>query len=210
VKNAANPRILSRALPVAAQVYLGLKPAAPRIRSVSPGLSEHARRLSRLVRSHSHAFKVAGRRHRESIVTMEAVQARIADNAMLLFALAASLSKADALLRSGAAGPEFDRDYAAFEHAFDLFELRILGNLRELKNNADGSMRRAAEAARRHNDTLPTERFYVHEGSPVARGQGKPVVLDHIPQFPGNATEPAGGDGQDSAVGARRGDPAAS
>jgi alkylation response protein AidB-like acyl-CoA dehydrogenase len=195
-RNALNPRILARAVPLAAQLYLGLGPAAPRPPAVHAGLRDQARRLSNLVRTHSHQFKLASKRYREEIIGMQAVQARIADNAMLLFALTASLSRMDHLLRSGASGPEHDRDRAAFEHAFDLFELRILRNISELGRNADATMRRAAEATRRHNDTLPNDRFYIHEGSPVARGEGRPVVRDHVEQFPGEVSDPAGGDGQ--------------
>lgn len=196
VSNAVNPRLLARALPLAAELYLGLKPRGPRIGSVHPLLSAHAERLSTLTRAHSHAFKLVGKWHREEIITRQAVQARVADNAMYLFALTASLSKMDHLVRSGASGVRFERDRAAFEHAFDLFELRIRQNLGLLRTNADPSMLRAAEAARRHNDTLDTALFHVHEGSPVA--QGRPVVLDHIRQFPGDGAVTAAGDGHAS------------
>ncbi len=199
-RNGLNPRILGRAIPLAGQIFLGIKPSVPRIGVLDPRLAAHGRRLSRLVRRHAHSFKLASKRYREEIIGLQAVQARIADNAMFLFALSASLSRVDHLLRHGASGSGFDRDYAAFEHAFDLFELRFLRNLEELRNNADVSMRKAAEAARLHNDTLPADRFYIHEGSPVARGQGRPVTTEHIPQFPGDGTRMPGGDGHARSV----------
>ncbi|MDX1548757.1 MAG: hypothetical protein R3247_17295, partial [Rhodothermales bacterium] len=108
-------------------------------------------------------------------------------------------------LRSGERGPAYDRDRAAFAHLFDLFELDILRNLGETRTNADDSMREAADAARRHNDTLPNADFYIHEASPVAKGLGKNVVVEHIEQFPGERLvemgDPSGGDGKaDAAV----------
>ena len=62
-------------------------------------------------------------------------QARLADNAVMLFGLAASLSKMDRQLREGAHGPAFERDRAAFDHLFDLFEAEILDSI--------GAMRQA-------------------------------------------------------------------
>ncbi len=193
--NALNPEIMKRALPLGAQLFLGYKPAAPAILSVHPALHEFAERLAKLVQKHSHYFKMASKWYREEIVTRQAVQARIADNAMYLFALSASLSKMDDLLRSGAHGPAFERDRAAFEHAFDLFELEIYHNIDGLRRNADKSMLKAAEAARRHNDTLPNSDYYIHESSPVARGTGKPVPTAHIQQFPGDRYVETPGDG---------------
>ena len=91
----------------------------------------------------------------------------------------------DQLIRSGSRTLEFERDRAAFEHAFDLLEMRIRSNLGELRKNADESMRRAASASRRYNDSLPNEYFYIHEASPSAKGTGKVIKPDHIRQFPG-------------------------
>ena len=56
----------------------------------------------------------------------------------------------------------------------------------EMRHNADASMKQASEAARRHNDTLPNGDFIIHEASPVAEGLGKPVLKDHVKQFPGD------------------------
>ncbi|MBO6576127.1 MAG: acyl-CoA dehydrogenase family protein [Rhodothermales bacterium] len=196
VRNASNGRILQRAIPLGLQLFLGLKPSAPRISRVDASLQGHADRLARLVQDHSHFFKMASKWYREEIITRQVVQARIADNAVYLFALAASLSKMDHLVRSGAAGVEFDKDEAAFRHAFDLFALRIRQNITELKANADDSMAPAADAARKYNDSLPNADFYIHESSPIAGGTGKVVPTEHIRQFPGEAEVPAAaGDG---------------
>ncbi len=193
--NALNLALLKRAIPLGMELFLGVKPPAPVVAGVHPSLQPYADRLARLVQQHAHFFKMASKWHREEIVTRQAVQARLANSAMLLFALTSSLSRMDDLLRSGAHGVEFDRDRTAFEHAFDLFELEILHNFHELRHNADESMRKAAAAARRHNDTLPNSDFYIHEASPVAKGTGKPVQKEHIKQFPGDRYVEAGGDG---------------
>ncbi|WP_243664159.1 hypothetical protein [Rhodothermus marinus] len=128
-------------------------------------------------------------------MTRQAQQARLADNAMYLFALSAALSDMDRQLRKGASGVAFEKDRAAFEHLFDLLEIRIQQNLGLLRRNADESMRRAAQATLRYVDTLPNRDYYIHEASPVAKGTGKPVQKEHIKQFPGDRYVTAGGDG---------------
>lgn len=194
-RNGSKPKLLGRALPLAAELFFGRKPAVATISAVHASLRPFADRLSILVRDHTHYFKLASKWHKEEIITRQAVQARLADNATYLYALIASLSKADQLVRSGATGLLAERERAAFEHAFDLFELKFESNLRELRRNGDKSMLKAAEAVRRHNDTLPTADYYVHEGSPTAAGKGKPVRLDHIVQFPGDPVATETGDG---------------
>ena len=186
LSNATNPTVASRALPLAAQLFLGVMPPAPGVDGVYPSLRPFAERLAALVRKQSHYFKLVSKWHREEIIKRQAVQARLADNAVMLFALTASLSKMDKQIREGASGPAFDRDKTAFRHLFDLFDVAISENITELRHNADDSMRVASQAARRHNDTLPNEEFYIHEASPIAEGTGKVPPTEHIKQFPGS------------------------
>jgi acyl-CoA dehydrogenase family member 9 len=198
LKGAVNPLLLKRALPLLLQLYLGKRPAAPAVANVHPALREQADMLSRMVQQHSHFFKMASKWFKEEIITRQVVQARIADNAMYLFALAASLARMDHLMRSGASGLEFDRDRAAFRHVFELFDVRMRQNITSLRDNADGSLQEASQAARKYNDALPNSDFYIHEASPIAKGTGKPIQTEHIRQFPGGApgTEAgASGDG---------------
>mgnify|MGYP006275604199 FL=1 len=190
VTAATNPTVMSKAVPLAAQLFAGLKPSAPDIRSVHPALRDQANRLAKLVQKHSHYFKLASKWEREDIVKHQAQQARVANNAICLYALSASLSKMDDQLRTGEYGPKFERDRAAFEYLFDWFELEIYRNCGEMRENADASMRKAAEAARRYNDTLPDEDFYIHEGSPLGRYAGKEAPTEHIQQFPGEGQDP--------------------
>ncbi len=185
--NATNSTIMARALPLAAQLFLGVMPASPDVNGVYPSLRPFADRLAALIRKHSHYFKLVSKWHREEVIKRQAVQARLADNAVMLFALTASLAKMDRQVRAGSSGPAFDRDKTAFRHLFDLFEVTISENIIELRHNADESMRVASQAARRHNDTLPNADFYIHEASPVAAGTGKEPPKEHIKQFPGDS-----------------------
>jgi alkylation response protein AidB-like acyl-CoA dehydrogenase len=190
LRAATNPTVLSKALPLAGQLYLGLKPGAPEIRNVHPAVQEQADRLGTLVQKHSHYFKLVSKWEREDIVKHQAQQARVADNAIYLFAMATSLSKMDDQLRTGEFGPAFERDRAAFEYLFDWFENEIHRNFGEMRRNADDSMREAAEAARAYNDTLPDDEFYIHEGSPLGRDAGKTPPQEHIQQFDGEGQDP--------------------
>lgn len=185
--NGLNLELLKRAAPLAAQLFLGVRANPPSIDAVDPDLAGWARRLARLVEQHARHFKLVSKWYREDIIRRQAVQARVADNAIYLFALSCALSRMDEQKRQGETGADFERDLAAFEHFFDLAELEIAKNLRSLRKNADASMRRAAEAARKHNDTLPDEDYYIHEASPVAKGKGKAVPVENIQQFPGHA-----------------------
>ncbi len=195
MRNGTNATLLKRAVPLALQLFAGIKPAAPEIFGCHPSLQSHAARLARLVQLHSHYFKLASKWHREEIISRQVVQARVADNAAYLFALTASLSRADAQIRSGVRGLEYERDRTAFDHLFDLLELKIRDNVRELRTNADASMAEAATAARRHNDALPNGDYVIHESSPIAGGTGRPVAEKFVKQFRGDRYISAGGDG---------------
>ncbi|MFB6229960.1 MAG: acyl-CoA dehydrogenase family protein [Salinibacter sp.] len=190
LKAATTPAVLKKAVPLGAQLFLGLKPSAPELRSVHPALQEQADTLASLVQKHSHYFKLVSKWEREDVVKHQAQQARVANNAIYIFALSASLAKMDDQLRSGEYGPEFERDRAAFEYLFEWFKRKIHQNFGEMRDNADESMREAAEAARAYNDTLPNEDFYIHEGSPLGRDVGKEPPQEHIPQFDGEGEDP--------------------
>jgi alkylation response protein AidB-like acyl-CoA dehydrogenase len=190
VTAATNPTVMSKALPLAGQLFLGLKPSAPRIRNVHPAIRDQADRLATLVQKHSHYFKLVSKWEREDVVKHQAQQARVANNAIYLFALSASLAKMDDQLRTGEFGPAFERDRAAFEYLFDWFENEIYRTFGEMRRNADESMREAAEAARAYNDTLPNQDYYIHEGSPLGRDAGKTPPREHIPEFEGEGQDP--------------------
>lgn len=195
LSSALNPRILKRAMPLGLQLFLGVRPAAPEVMRVASDLQGYADRFAYLVQQHAYYFKKASQWHREDIIQHQVTQARVADNAVYLFAMACALSKMDMQLRRSEHGIPFERDKAAFEHFFDLAEIGILQNIHGLKHNADDSMRRAAEAALNFTETLPNGDFFIHEASPVAAGTGKPTPTDYIKQFPGDGAAEPGGDG---------------
>ncbi len=200
LKNAFRPAVLKRAIPLGMQLILGKKPAAPRINGGHASLQPQVRRLEKLIRDHAHAFKTASMANKEHIVTRQTIQARIADNAMYLFAISCVLSKLTHQIEQGESGPAFERDRTAALHFIDIAELAIKEHIRALDENEDASMRIAAEAAIVHNDTLPNEWFIIHEKSPVAAGTGRAPDRAFIKQFPGDAYADLGGDGHPSDV----------
>jgi len=194
-RNLTRGVVISRAVPLALQVWLGVKPALPRISRLHGSLAPRTERFCELVRELSHRFKTESNRLQEAIITRQCAQARLGDTAILLFAMAATLSRLDRQLRAGEDGAEFERDKAAAEHFLDLADLEIRVNLRELTENADSTMLSAATAAVNHSDTLPNGEFVIPEKSPEAAGTGRQPSQDGIRQFPGDtraAASPSG------------------
>ncbi|MBM4107751.1 MAG: acyl-CoA dehydrogenase [Phycisphaerae bacterium] len=179
--------VLKAAMPLALELYLGVRPRLSRITKVHRELQPHADRLSMLVRELSHQFKQASRRYEDAIVTRQAVQARLADPAIMLHAYACTLSKLDLDLRTHAGNGdlEFQRDKAAALHFFDLAESAVRQSFRELYEHTDESMLAAADLANRHNDSLPNSEFVIPERSPNATGTGRKLKEEGIKQFPG-------------------------
>jgi len=186
MSNGLRPAVMKRAIPLATELYLGLKPAAPSVTKLHGSLRAQGERLALLTRDHSHVFKMASKIHEEAIIDRQAPQARIGDAAMWLHAMACTLSRLDMQIRAGEDGTEFERDRAAAEHFLDLAELEIRECFRGLQENADDSMRRAADAAIALNDTRPNSDYVIHERSPSAAGTGRGVEREHVKQFPGD------------------------
>ncbi|MCL4742221.1 MAG: acyl-CoA dehydrogenase family protein [Phycisphaerales bacterium] len=188
-----SPSLLRAAVPLAAEVFLGVRRRAPAIEGVHASLRPHAQRLARLISEHTYQFKQTSKRYDAAVVSRQAVQARLALAAIYLHAWACTLSKLDRDVRrhEGNGGLEFERDRAAALHFFDLAELEINRYYRELYFNADDTMLAAASAALRHNDTLPTEDFIIPERSPTPqRGKGRRTDQSSIKTFPGDAHAP--------------------
>jgi alkylation response protein AidB-like acyl-CoA dehydrogenase len=188
LKNSTNFRLIRAAVPLGIEIFLGIRRSLPAVPKVHESLRTQAQRLAWLIREHSHQFKRASKRYEEAIVHRQCVQARLADNAMWLHAFACTLSKLDQDLRRGGDGAEFDRDKAAALHFFDLAETFFYANLRELVDNADDTMLKAAAAAIKHSDAMPNSEFAIPERSPTAKGTGRTMKQDGIKQFPGTPT----------------------
>ncbi len=185
LKGFTNAKILKAAIPLGLEVYLGIRKKAPAIGNLSPSIRPYAERLCELIREHTHQFKVMSKRYDVKMLDRQAVQARLADTAMWLHAWACTLSKLDSDMRHGADGLEFERDRAAAIHFFDLAENAVHCCFRELYENADETMLKAADAAMKHNDSLPNSEFAIPEKSPNARGTGRVAKQEGIKQFPG-------------------------
>ncbi len=187
LKNIRKKDIRRAALPLGAEIFLHIRPRLREIRKIDASLRGRARTLTRLARELSHQFKLASARFEEKILERQAIQARLGDAAMWLHAYACTLSKLDKQMRAGVNGPEGERDREAAIHFMDMAEQEIERLFSELYRNADHSMLKAADAALRHNDTLPNDLFIIPEKSPVAAGTGRPPVRDGIKLFPGDA-----------------------
>jgi len=188
--------VVKAAVPLGAELYLGIRPSASHLRHVAPGLHEYAERLCKLVQAHSHEFKRASKHYGEQIVSRQSVQARLADSAMWLHVWACTLSKLDHDLRTRPRDAKFERDKAAARYFFDMAETEVRNCFRGLVDNDDDSMLAAAHAALVYSNELPNSRFVIPEKSPIAQGTGRPVSREGIKQFPGDVTtgrhEPGG------------------
>ncbi len=186
LKSLGKPGFMKLSLGLGREVILGIRRGAPKIDRVHQSLRGEADRLARLTRDLSFQFKRASYRYKEAMVTRQAVQARLADVAILLYGYACTLAKLDQDLRTGGSGVAFERDHDAARHFFDLAAEEIEERFRQLLTNTDDSMLKAADAALKHNDTLPNADFVIPERSPVAAGTGKIPRQAGIKQFPGD------------------------
>jgi acyl-CoA dehydrogenase family member 9 len=211
VGNAVKPDIIKQGTPLATEIFLGVKKRRAELEKVHPLLEGQAKRLAEHVQTHTRQFKLASKRLEEQIVTAQATQARLADNAIFLYAWVSVLSKLDRQLRRGDYGPAFERDKASALHFLRLADLQIRENIRALTDNADRTMRAAAQAQYAFMDTQPNEDYYIHESSPSAKGTGKPLTKNAILQFPGDSSLHFGksGNGASEGDGAPLGEPTA-
>jgi alkylation response protein AidB-like acyl-CoA dehydrogenase len=185
--NGLKPSIAGKAIPLALELYLGVKPSKPQVTRLHGSLTRWADELARCTRELSHAFKWASKRYEEKILDRQSVQARISDIAMHVFAMACTLSKLDSQIRAGHDGAEFERDRSAAEHYCDFAVHQIDRILTELRHNTDDTMLDCADKALAYNATLPNDLFSIPEKSPTAAGTGRIINQDAIKQFPGGS-----------------------
>ena len=128
------------------------------------------------------------------MVSRQAVQARLADSAIWLYAWACTLSKLDRDIRrheatgNGSPTSPYQRD----RRRRDVFHwtwprTRSTGVFAHLFHDSDDAMLAAADAALAHTHALPNDRYVIPESSPVAKGTGRNLNQDGIKQFPGKA-----------------------
>ncbi len=184
--NALKPATVKAGTPIAAELYLGKKVPKTPVARVHPSLRTFADRLARHAQNHTMVFKKASKALENEIVGRQAVQARLADNAILMFVWASVLSKLDRQMASGETGAAWERDKAAGLHFLHMAHETIEENNRKVMKNSDDSMRRTAAAAISWMETLPTSDYYVHESSPIAAGDGHAIQKAYVKQFPGD------------------------
>jgi alkylation response protein AidB-like acyl-CoA dehydrogenase len=183
------PALLSKAIPLGLEVFLGIRKKAPEINKVHPELRPYAVRLAKLISEFTYQFKQMSKKHDAALLNRQVPQARLALAAIHLHAWTCTLSKLDRDLRRHGqnGGEEFARDKAAALHFFDLAEVEIEKQFRDGYANADDSMEVAAEAALKHNDTLPPDLFIIPERTPTdLRGKGRKARDEAIKKFPGD------------------------
>jgi len=188
VKNSFRADIMKIAIPLGLEVYFGIRRASPVLRKLHPDLKAVGERVTNLVREHTYQFKVMSKRYDVDMLKRQVVQARLANAAILLHAWLCTLAKLDLDLRKHSGNGsdlEFVRDKAAALHFFELCELEIRNNFRNLYEHADDTMLSAADAALKHNQTLDNKRFVIPERSPNAKGTGRTPGQAGIKPFPG-------------------------
>src|SRR5262245_37862309 len=168
------PAVLKAAVPLAMELFLGIKRRAPKVPNVDASLRDVAGKLSRTIRDFSHQFKLASKHYGEKIIARQAVQARLADAAMWLHAWACSLSKLNQ-------NPTQDR--AAAMHLFDIAEHETRKCFAELFDHADDTLSDAAKEAMAFVATLPNSDYSIPEASPNAAGTGRARPKTGIKQF---------------------------
>jgi len=186
------------AIPLGIEVFGGIRPKRPVIAKLRPELAGVGERVCRLISEFTYRFKKESKKHDAKIIDYQAVQARFSDAIMHIHGWLCTLSRLDHDLRAGRNGVEFARNRAAAFHYFDLAELEIKRCFMALDDNADESMRTAAEAAIAFSNTQPASDFAIPEKTPTEfLGKGRHADQTHIKQFPGTGLGAAGGTGRE-------------
>lgn len=191
LKGTFNTKIMGAAIPLGMEIFLGIRRTPSEITALVPELRGPAERAARLATELSYNFKVMSKQWDVKILDRQSVQSRIGIPAILLHAWLCTLSRLDMQIRqhggNGSGDLEFQRDKAAAMHFFDLAELEIGQNFRELYECADDTMLVAADIAIKHNDSLPASDFIIPEKTPTQfRGMGRKPKQEGIKQFPGD------------------------
>jgi alkylation response protein AidB-like acyl-CoA dehydrogenase len=194
IKNSLRPEIMKIAIPLGLEVFFGIRRSAPVLTKLHPDLKPYGERVANLAREHTYQFKIMSKKYDVKMLDRQAVQARIANVAILVHAYLCTLAKIDLDLRkngNNGVDLEFARDRAAAIHFLDMAEVEIRENIRSMYENADETMLDAAEAALKHCQSLPNSSFIIPERSPHpgAKGSGRTPGQNGIKLFPGEKWE---------------------
>jgi len=176
---------MGSAMKIGAELFLGIRRAAPAITRLHPRLARHGQTLQDLVREFSHQVKMMFKEHEEKLITAQTIQARLSMAALWIHGLTCSLSKLDRNLRNGLDGEQLEYETAIVDHIAAMAVNEIESNLAALRNNTDVTMRAAAAAALKRLEGFPNADYAIPERTPdqSARGKGKQVDQAAIPQF---------------------------
>ena len=142
VKN--NPtRNIGAGMKIAAQLFLGVRPAAPQVSKVHPKVRPHAEELMLRIREFSHQVKMMFKEHEEGLISNQLVQERLSLAALWLHATACSLSRFDANLRNGLDGAALEHEAAVVAHLCAHANQEFSAALRALRSNTDDTTRKA-------------------------------------------------------------------
>jgi len=182
-ENALKPAFWGPAMRIVAEMFLGMRPAAPSITRLSPQLVEYQTMFENNVRELSHQVKLMMKEHEEKIISHQTIQKRLSMCALYLYACAAVLGRLDRTLRSGQDGVEVEHEKAAAGFFLRHADLEFRNEIRRLRDNIDDSLRSSAPVVRRFIDNLPNDQFAIPEKSPNARGTGRKLSQEGIKQF---------------------------
>jgi acyl-CoA dehydrogenase family member 9 len=180
---------LRAALRIAAELFLGIRRAAPRFSRLNPRLAAMGTKVEARVREFSHQVRMMFKEHEEKLITRQLIQQRLSWGVIWIHAMACSLAKLDRSLRNGN-GSHLEHDMTIVEHVVAIGCHEIDSHLRALRSNTDETMRTAAQAALAHIDTLPNSNYVIPEKTPdlTAHGAGRKVDTENVPQFGSGTT----------------------
>ena len=173
------------ALKLAGELFLGIRPRAPRISLLDGSLREHAQTLAELTREFSHQVKRMFKVHEESLISKQMIQYRLSSMSIWIHAMTCSLSRLDQSIRTGLNGEDLKRDRDIVNHVCNIARHAFYEAVRHLDDNTDDTMRIAADAAWTLREFLPHSDYSIPERTPneAARGQGRVPDQTHIQQF---------------------------
>ncbi len=178
-------RQLGAAARIGGELFLGMRRPVPKFTDIHPKLVRQAQELMFRIRDHSYNVKMMFKEHEEKLVTDQFIQARLSNSALWIHAVACTLAKCDARLRSGLGSGAVNHELAIVDHLCAIAFANIDEETRGLRWNFDASARACAESVLAQADSLTNADYSIPERTPViaARGTGLPTATNGIPQF---------------------------
>ena len=190
----ANPaKNISAGLKIASQLFLGVRPSAPKSARAHDRIRHLTEEVMLRIREFSHQVKMMFKEHEESLIANQMVQSRLAVASLWIHAMLCSLSRFDANIRNGLQGAALDHEMKVVQHICAIGNEEYANSLRDLRSNTDKTMREAGESVLSWVDQFPNNAYAMPESSPVADargrdGHGRNPDQDQIQQFGSGTT----------------------